>query len=130
MTEIEPFNADGWFTVVSKSDPARRYKVTLPGYSQSYPEGKCNCQAWEKSAKGSRLGVCKHIYIALEAAEDMASEEAMVADLYEREEAREFMLTSSIEHNVNFAADVMADTAAEFDPEPYDNQTDYADGWH
>jgi hypothetical protein len=109
LTEPTPFNGEGqWFTVVSKTDASRRYKVTIPGFSPSYPEGKCNCQAWEKSAKGSRVGVCKHVYLSVE----FAAEEAMIADLYEREEAREFMLETSREHNVGFTAEVMADTYA------------------
>ncbi len=103
-------------------DADTRYTVTLSLDSKRTPTA-CTCKFFQKNA------ICKHQYLCVWE-QDSAAENAMVADLYEREEAREFMLTSSIEHNVNFAADVMADTAAEFDPEPYDNQTDYADGWH
>jgi hypothetical protein len=103
LTEPYPFNGEGWFTVVSKSDASRRYKVTIPGTSQSYPEGKCSCRAWGKS------GVCKHVYMAVEVAQDAALE-----TFEEEMEARDFMLECSREHNVGFTAEVMADTYASF----------------
>ena len=109
LTEPAPFNGEGWFTVVLKSDASRRYKVTIPGTFQSYPEGKCSCRAWVKSANGGRVGVCKHVYMAVEAAQDAALE-----TFEEEMEAREFMLEASREHNIGFSAEVYDDTAASF----------------
>ena len=114
------FGGAGTFTVTRKGEPDRSYTVTIPGVFTTMPEGTCSCKGHAKN------GVCPHVYMAVEA----AAEEVMIADLYEREEAASFMLETSREHNVGFTAEVYDDTAAEFDPEPYDNQTDYADGWH
>lgn len=113
------------FTVERKGEPNRSYTVTLPGVYTTFPEGTCSCKGHAKN------GVCPHVYMAIETAHEIAAEDAMIAELYEREEAREFMLETSREHAVGFSAEVLADTAAEIDDfEPYDNQTDYADGWH
>ena len=125
LPDDSPMELDGYLTIQHKVEPARRYLVILPGANSAYPEGKCTCPAWAKAN-----GVCKHVFIGKELAEEVAAEEAMVADLYERDEAARFMLESSREHNIGFSAEVCADTAASFDPEPYDNQTDYADGWN
>ena len=105
QTEPYPFNGEGeWFTITHKAEPSRRYKVTLPNRSESYPEGKCNCPAWEKS------GVCLHVYIC-----DAHAEEAAAVETFEKEmEAREFMMEASREHNIGFTAEVYDDVAGAF----------------
>ncbi|MCX6366214.1 MAG: hypothetical protein NTX57_05835 [Armatimonadetes bacterium] len=102
------FGIAGTFTVERKGEPDRFYTVTLPGVFVTMPEGTCSCKGHEKN------GICPHVYMAIETAEEIAAEEAMIADLYEREEAKDFMLNSSREHNIGFTAEVYADTAASF----------------
>ncbi len=87
-----------------KEDETRRYTVRLD--AQFHPVA-CTCKYAEKNA------ICLHQFIVARKQEE-ASEEAMVADLYEREEAREFMLETSREHAVGFSAEMLADTAASF----------------
>ncbi len=119
-SDVWPFNEAGRFTIFLKADPQRRYRVALPGVLPQHPEGSCTCPAWQKEK------VCKHVYIALEEAEILARE----AEHEAAEEGRSFMLECSREHAVGFTAEILDDTANGYDPEPYDNQTDYADGWH
>jgi hypothetical protein len=111
FTDDSPFQADGYVTIQHKGEPSRRYLVILPGASMAHPEGKCNCPAWSKAN-----GVCKHVYIALETLkeEEAAAEEVMLEELYEREEAKEFMLETSREHAVGFTAEVYDDVAGAF----------------
>jgi hypothetical protein len=96
------------FTVERKGEPDRSYTVILPGVLVTFPEGTCSCKGHAKN------GICPHVYMAVETADEINAEEAMIAELYDREEARDFMLECSREHGVNFAADVLADTAANF----------------
>lgn len=109
LPDDSPMELDGYITIQHKNDETRRYLVILPGVNSAYPEGKCTCPAWAKAN-----GVCKHVFIGKELAEETAAEEAMIADLYEREEAKDFMLSSSREHNIGFTAEVYADTYASF----------------
>ena len=81
--------AEGMWLVVHKTDSNRRYIVDMN-------EGSCECQQF------LRAGVCKHMCLVDEAIEIRAMEEGV--------EANDFMLSCSREHNVGFAADVMADT--------------------
>jgi hypothetical protein len=105
LPDDSPMGLDGYITIQHKTESRRRYLVILPGVNSAYPEGKCTCPAWAKAN-----GVCKHVFIGKE----LAAEEAMIADLYEREEAKDFMLNSSREHNIGFTAEVYADTYASF----------------
>jgi hypothetical protein len=109
LPDDSPMELDGYITIQHKTENHRRYLVILPGVNGAYPEGKCTCPAWAKAN-----GVCKHIFIGKELAEEATAEEAMIADLYEREEARDFMLNSSREHNIGFSAEVYDEVAGTF----------------
>ena len=98
------FGGAGSFTVTRKGEPERSYTVTVPGVFTTMPEGTCSCKGHQAN------GICPHVYLAM----DAAAEEAMIADLYEREEAKEFMLETSREHAVGFTADVYDDVAGAF----------------
>lgn len=82
------------------------YTVMLSLDSKSTPL-TCTCKFFAKNA------ICKHCYLVAWA-QEAAAEEAMIADLYEREEAREFMLETSREHAVGFSAEVYDDVAGAF----------------
>lgn len=104
FTQPEPFNDPHWFTIWPKSDPERRYQVTVPGYSPTWPEGKCTCPAWKKE------GICKHIYMAVEEDALLTAEE----EHDERDRAAEFMRECSREHHSGFTAEVYSDTVGAF----------------
>ena len=88
---LDTLSADGlWYVVHQSGDEARRYWVNVN-------TGTCTCEQF------LRAGCCKHGYLVDEEIQIRAMEEAI--------EANDFMLSCSREHNVGFAAEVMADTA-------------------
>ena len=103
-----------------KDDDTRRYSVILDELARPV---SCTCKFAEKNA------ICLHQFIVARIQEEEALELAETEHEL-REEASEFMCESLREHNIGFAAEVLEATAAEWNPEPYDNQTDYADGWN
>jgi hypothetical protein len=119
LFSIDGVLADTVF-IERKDDDSRRYRVMLDELARPV---SCTCKFAEKNA------ICLHQFIVARA-QEIAAVELAEEDFAQREDAALLMRETSREHNVNFAAEILADTAAEWDPEPYDNQTDYADGWH